>query len=377
VQSDSVTFDLGLYAEQCRHNAVTGAGRLPKAKLFPTNGSRNDEYGRAVDAGGDTATVGAPNGSVYVLGRTDGGQWVHERTLGTGADDDFGAAVAVDGDVALFSAPGGPTPRAYVYTRDGDGEWGRTATLVPSDDPRSFGYEAVALDGDTAVVSGHDAAYVYERSGGSWPDTESARLRTGTDLPAAGLAVDGGTVLVGAPAVDGLRAGGPGAAYVYERAGPGSWSRTAVLEAGSFENFGSAVALDRTHVLVGASVAAESGAAYVYDRGDWTAGSVATLTPSDGTAGDEFGRTVALRDGTALVGAPRADADGAAAGAAYVFERDGGWTETETRRLVPADGDDGDGFGAGLALHRTSALVGAEAGDGAVTDSGAVFVFDR
>jgi predicted ribosomally synthesized peptide with SipW-like signal peptide len=374
IQSDSATFDLGFYAEQCRHNAVTDAGQFPESKLFPTDGDRNDEYGRAVAVGDDTAMVGAPNGSVYVLERGDGG-WSHERTIETGADDEFGVSVAIDGDTALFSAPAGPTPRAYVYTRADDGGWEQAATLPPSDAPVSFGYEAVAIDDGTAVVSGHDAAYVYERSGGEWPSVESARLSPDTDLPAAGLALDGDVLLVGAPAVDGLRAGGPGVVSVYER--DAAWSRAAVIESGAFENFGAAVALDGSHAVVGASVADGSGTAYVYDRGDWAA-PIASLSASDAGDGDEFGHAVALRNGTALVGAPRAATNGTAAGAAYAFDGDGdgGWPETETRRLVPFDGDDGDAFGSGVALGPASALVGAEAGDGAESDSGAVFVFD-
>jgi hypothetical protein len=372
IQSDSVVFDLGLYAEQCRHNTVTDAGQLPESKLFPTAGDQYDEYGRAVAVGDDTAMVGAPNGSVYVLERDDG-RWTHERTLETDADDDFGVSVALDGDTALFSAPAGSTPRAYVYTRDDGGEWSQAATLSPSDSPRSFGYEAVALDDGLAVVGGYEAAYVYERSSGEWPSVESERLSTDADLPAAGLALDSGTLLVGSPAVDGMRAGGPGVVSVYER-GAG-WARAAVLEPGSFENVGSDVALGGSHALVGASVADGSGTAYVYDRGDWTA-PVASLSASDADDGDEFGHAVALRDGTALVGAPRAATNGTAAGAAYAFEYDGGWPDGKTQRLVPFDGDEGDRFGSGVALGPASALVGAEAGDGAVTDSGAVFVFE-
>jgi len=372
IQSDSATFDLGFYAEQCRHNAVTEAGEFPESKLFPTDGDRYDEYGRAVAVGDGTAMVGAPNGSVYVLERGNG-NWSHERTIATGADDDFGASVAIDGDTALFSAPAGLTPRAYVYARADDGGWERAATLSPSDASVSFGYEAVAIDDGTAVVSGHDAAYVYERSGGEWPSVESDRLSPETDLPAAGLAIDGDTLLIGALAVDGMRAGAPGVVDAYER--DAAWSRAAVIESGAFENFGADVALNGSHAVVGASVADGSGTAYVYDRDDWTA-PVASLSASDAGDGDEFGRAVALQDGTALIGAPRAAANDIAPGAAYAFERDGGWPETETRRLVPFDGDDGDAFGSGVALGPASALVGAEAGDGAEPDSGAVFVFD-
>jgi hypothetical protein len=214
---------------------------------------------------------------------------------------------------------------------------------------------------------------VYERSGAEWPTVESTRLATDSDLPAAGLAIDGDVLLIGSPAVDGLRAGGPGNVHVYERGN--TWEQETVLDSGPFENFGAAVALDGSSALVGASVADGSGVAYVYDRNDWVGGPVASLTVSDAGDGDEFGHAVALRDGTALVGAPRATVNGTTSGMAYAFERDGGWTDDETRQLVPFDGDHGDRFGSGTALGPASALIGAEASDGAVSDSGAVFVF--
>ena len=378
IQSDRVTFDVGLYTEQCRNNSAssTEGNLLPQSKLFPGAGSTDDEYGRAVDVDGNTAVVGAPNGSVYVLER-DGGTWVHTTTLETDAEDDVGVSVAVDGDIGLFSAPS--ADEAYIYTRS-DGGWVETTTLGPSNNPRTFGYEAVALDADSgvAVVSGYDAAYVYERSESGWPSRESTRLATGDDLPADGLALASDTLLIGAPAVDGMRAGGPGKVHVYSRDGAGPWSESTTLGSEGFENFGSAVALDGNTAVVGASVAGGSGAAYVYEQSSATWNRTATLTPSNGDDGDEFGHTVAIRDGRALVGAPDADGSTAGSGAAYVFDGSDGWSGSESQRLVSTDGETGDEFGSGLALSASvgTVFVGARESDGAKDDSGAVYVFD-
>lgn len=87
------------------------------------------------------------------------------------------------------------------------------------------------------------------------------------------------------------------------------------------------------------------------------------LLPADGDAGDNFGAAVALTpDGsTALVGAPRdEDPNGAKAGAAYVFEQTGGgWAQRA--KLAPEDGTPDDQFGSGVALAPggTTAVVGA------------------
>lgn len=75
------------------------------------------------------------------------------------------------------------------------------------------------------------------------------------------------------------------------------------------------------------------------------------------------GASVAVFEDTLLVGAP-----GQGAGRVYVFEREqGSWTETA--RLEPGDGKEGDGFGSSVALSGASALVGAW--------NGAAYLFAR
>ncbi len=374
IQSDRVAFDVGLYTEQCRNNSASSAnaGYLPQSKLFPSGGATDDEYGRAVSVSGSTAMVGAPNGSVYVL-EQDAEGWGQQEILSTSDDSDgFGTSVDLDGDTALISAPG--AGEAYIYTH-GDSGWAEAAALSPSDSPTSIGYEAVALDADndTAVVSGYDDAYVFGQSGSSWSETtESTQLSTENGLPAAGLAVDGGTLLIGAPAVTNFRSGGPGKVYVYDLSDD---SASQTIEPGTFQDFGAAVALTDNAALVGAPRAGESGAVHVYERGSLN--KLASLRGSAAASEAEFGSTVTVAGTTALVGAPADDGSGGESGAAYVFDGEEGWPGTETQQLVPTDGNTGDTFGSGLALSSTAdtAFVGAREGDGASEDSGAVYVF--
>ena len=194
IQSDRVEFDLGFYTEQCRHNAASssGLGYLPQSKLAAESGDEDDEYGRAVAVDGDTAMVGAPNGSVFVLER-DGDEWVQTQVLESGDDGDgFGTTIDIDGDTALISAPGADS--ACIYTRSSEGSSG----------------DGGADDGGSDAGDGTDG----------WAGSESQQL-VATDGRAddkfgsgVALGASGGTAFVGAREGDGAETD-TGAVYVF------------------------------------------------------------------------------------------------------------------------------------------------------------------
>jgi hypothetical protein len=95
----------------------------------------------------------------------------------------------------------------------------------------------------------------------------------------------------------------------------------------------------------------------------------AELTASDGAANDYFGQSVAISGNTIVVGAPTEFG----AGAAYVYTMpENGWeTATETAELLPTDGDDGDQFGASIAISGDTIVVGAPGAAG----GGAAYLF--
>ena len=189
--------------------------------------------------------------------------------------------------------------------------------------------------------------------------------------------------MVGAPYHDTAGKATAGAAYVFTRSG-GFWTQGAkpiAADGVAGDWFGQAVALSGDTALVGApnhdtTVGAAAGAAYVFTRSGaaWT--QEAEPIAADGIAKDSFGFKVALSGDTALVGAPGWDIAGAAdVGAAYVFERSGGaWTQEA--RPTAADAADGDDFGFSVALSGGTALIGAPyrnvAGEANV---GAAYVF--
>jgi hypothetical protein len=100
------------------------------------------------------------------------------------------------------------------------------------------------------------------------------------------------------------------------------------------------------------------------------------ITASDGASKDEFGISVAVHGTTAMVGARQASIGGNEdQGAVYVFNQSGGeWTETQ--KLTASDGAAFDTFGNSVAFNDTTAFVGAFAATvGANAFQGAAYVF--
>ena len=315
--------------------------------------------------------------------------------------DRFGVSVAVSGDTALVGAPTEDAERgaAYVFTRV-DGVWMEQAKLVASDGRslRKFGF-SVALSGDTAVVGGstgviggsdHHAdrapgsAYVFERTGSTW--VEQAKLTagpdgaTGDDFGTA-VAVSRDTVVVGAGGV-----GLGGSAYVFARSG-GAWREQATLTAGDDaavgDKFGYSVAVSGELVVVGAHLDdvgsnPNQGSAYVFIRDGERWNRLANLAASDGAADDNFGFSVAASADTLVVGAWHDDVDGNAdQGSAYVFAREGrGWIERA--HLIGGDGANGEEFGRSAAVSGDTVLLGAQRDStGDKVQHGSAYVFAR
>jgi hypothetical protein len=123
----------------------------------------------------------------------------------------------------------------------------------------------------------------------------------------------------------------------------------------------------------------DCGSAYIFERNlggpdNW--GERVKLSPSSGTYGIEFGRSVSIAGDHALVGAPFVGSTGT--GALFVFERHLGGSEAwgEIVKLVPSD--NGGAFGAASSMSGTTALVGAwGAFVNNETLAGAAYVFER
>jgi VCBS repeat-containing protein len=153
-------------------------------------------------------------------------------------------------------------------------------------------------------------------------------------------------------------------------------------------SFGLAVDAIADYAVVGAPQSsvggADSGAAFLYQR---VPGSTNTwvewraLLPATVAAGHEFGRAVALTEDALAIGAIRDDAGGVDAGAVYVFERNRGGVDNwdEAIRIVPTNLAAGAQFGLSVALAGDWLAVGAPGADlsGTGVNAGAVLLFGR
>ena len=368
----------------------------------------SDEFGISVALDGSLAVAGAPgfidsplgNGAVFAYQRIDE-RWVSPPQSVTGngslANDNFGHSVDISGDTAIAGSPFfDPTiPKtnagaASIFVRSG-AEWRWTHTLLPIDGAQAdFAGWSVAISGDTAVVGAYldddagnasGSAYVFVRNGASW--SQQAKLvapdAAAGDWFGRAVAISGETVIVGAPLDDNGLGSNAGAAYVYTRLN-GVWSFSATLLPNNMVGagqFGSSVAIDGATAIVGApydgGLAAAAGAAFTFVRGGGVWTQDAKLTALDGALADNFGTSVSISQGTAVVGAPYHDHQGEDAGSAYTYERrQGGWALVE--ELLPPVFAPGDNFGAAVDIEFATAVVGAPFRNGG---GGAAWVFPR
>lgn len=175
-------------------------------------------------------------------------------------------------------------------------------------------------------------------------------------------------VLVAATPAAGIELG---ALYVFDRESGDMQLKLWPAEAELGDGFGSAVAIDGRHALVGAPRHGLQGAAYLFDV---LAGKeVLALRPSAATVAIAFGASVALDDRWIVVGAPGPQPFPLDPGAVYVFERRGGvlvW------RLAPPDlafsFPHFASFGTAVSVDRDRVLAGAP-GD---APDGSAYLFD-
>jgi hypothetical protein len=219
----------------------------------------------ALSADGTIAVVGAPvagDGSAYLYTGA-GGAWASAPAttfVGTDAGGEFGSSVALsaNGQVLLLGAPGAGLSydgEAYLYAQSGS-TWSSTPTATfPG--PAGAGAElgtgvALSANGQVALLGAggaspafDGAAYLYNESGGRWPQSPSVTFSGPLDSDAwmgmsVALSANGQVALLGAPVAN------DGAAYLYTESGgawPGTPSTSFIPPPGSPAAMGSSVAL--------------------------------------------------------------------------------------------------------------------------------------
>ncbi len=303
----------------------------------------------------------------------------------------FGYSVAIDGDIAVVSAPFFDIDSEdetedlldagaiYIYERDA-GVWAFSGRLhVVKDDAYSGDWFGSSVDiyNNTIVVgalSQHSSGQVYvlyKDTDGSWKQqyaqTENEVLEIEeqkTLLPndpetedwfGQSVSIYKNTIVVGSDGSDNTDTGS-GSAYVFTRDENHNWNMQGKLlpsDPKAFSNFGVAVDIHKNEVIVGsdsadASVADDGkGAAYTFNRnveGKWA--QTAKLTASDGATDDRFGRSVAIYEPVAVVGAWNETTNGTQSGSAYLFQKNiaGAWSDVDIIRDATGSAFDSLGF---------------------------------
>ena len=410
-------------------------------KLSSPSLIRDDGFGVSVAVSGDLIVVGASQagdnysraGAAFVYQKPAEG-WrsgVAPVTLTPPADDSggyFGNSVATDGDSIVVGAPYNAQNKigagaAFVFAKGPDG-WTEDFTPVKLAPPGGanrdrFG-STVSIDGATIAVGapGSDAVapesgavYVFTRTSAGWDqDANPVRLKAASPAPGdyfgSAVALDGGTLVVGAPQrseeYSPEHPRGKGFVVVYSRAAGQAFgpSGSTILGAGDGEQgegFGSSVAVDGRFIVVGSPRAngvtedtfngyrfpVSSGVAYVYERpaAGWNSSAAFTkLAPKEISWRDRFGEAVAIADGSVVVGSPYDDnLNGEDAGSAYFFDTAalGRTGDPALARVLAFDEPGGDQFGTSAAMTAEVLVVGAPGDSDEHPESGAAFVFSK
>ena len=309
----------------------------------------------------------------------------------------FGRPVSVSGNRMLVGMirtsmnqfPGEPVVTGTICVFEKlDGGWAQRATLTAKEPKRkSFGL-STALSGKVAIIgdpgandygNSAGAAYIFEKTGPtSWthildltPEDLSSRMAFG-----AAVAISGSVAAVGAPLGDFETT--TGKVYVYERK-ENAWELSAKLtgQEDPVEHVGWVVSTDGVTIVAGTSVISRGEKpVYVFQKlGEvWTR--VAKLTVSDG---GRFGESVAVSGDVIVAGDTYTREDGELrfTGAAYVFEWDGrAWQQVA--KLTDEIALPYTNLGYAVATDGISIVVGAySTRHDSVNDVGAVYIFRK
>jgi FG-GAP repeat/Bacterial Ig domain len=303
-----------------------------------------------------------------------------------GVNDWFGYSVAITDTYALVGAyqaddKGSNSGAAYIYKRNGE-NWQYVQTLTASNGAALDNFGQIVVLTDTLAIVGarfgdglvadSGAVYLFERTGEVWTEVQKLSSDDGVANDEFGFSVDmlGDSLFIGADEDDNT-----GSAYVFKKQLSG-YAQIQKLQPVLAANnrFGRSIDVFGNTLMVGTTgdgtLGAGSGAVYVYEKvGDaWS--EVDTLTASDGTSGDRFGRAIEMNDCYAVISAVYDDALGSFAGSAYIFELISGvWTERQ--KLTGNDTDAEDRFGHAVGLSGDYVMIGAY-GAG---DTGAIYVY--
>jgi hypothetical protein len=338
-----------------------------EAKLTASDPNQNDRFGSSVDIldseSGEVAIIGAllddgsgrDSGAAYIFRHTGAG-WVQEQKL-LPADGDpfdfFGKSVAITSsngtEVAAISAyldDDGGASSGSVYVFRNTGAWVEDDKLVANDpmnaDQFGVSVDIAAANGeeylivgayqdDSEFVTNIGSAYVFQKNGAKWIQTDKILSPHPVQEDQFGISVgitasaNNQTAAVAAWKADPTGITNAGEVYVYQRAGS-EWNFQDDLRASDLQaeaHFGNAISLRGDALLIAAYIddnpTLDAGSAYLFKRvgGGWTQETKFTATAP--LTNEQFGFSVGLGSGDQLIiGAWGDDGNGLEAGAVYI-----------------------------------------------------------
>ncbi|HED54801.1 MAG TPA: hypothetical protein ENJ00_11460, partial [Phycisphaerales bacterium] len=383
-----------------------GVSWTQQTKILPPDSEPFDRFGRAVAYSNGTAFIGvegdddtagyAGKASVYQF---DGSGWHQTDAFVpdiSASGDMFGSSMDVDGDLAVIGAFGDDTNgpisgSVYIFRFDGS-QWVREARLVPDDADSSMVFgNAVSISGTTALIGAEwdndngfssGSAYIFRYNGTDWVQEAKLLPDDGAlgDVFGSSVSISGDHALVGAYQDDdnGLASG---SVYAFRYTGT-DWVQEAKLvpnDGQADAQFGYSVSLFGGTALIGAlddrNGEFETGSVYVFrfDGTDWVQ-SEKLLADDQHPGGDRFGNAVDLSEEIAVIGAYIDSDNGALSGSAYVFRHNGtNWVQES--KLLSDDGASGDRFGASVSISGDTVVIGATGDDDGNEDAGSAYVF--
>lgn len=369
--------------------------------LSAAGGTSGDHFGFSVDVGKDFAVVGAPDdsagGSIYIFKKESNGTWsqmqrfdfLNSQTRISGLSmsyiDGFGASVAIAENVVYGNinphliVVGAPDSYFHTYDDDRDHKTGAICTFEYNASTEIWDRQGSCQYGDLTLDDDHNFGYSVDIS----------NYVMMFSLDGIKRYFSYANIIVGDPHVDSSNYadGGEVTFFDFNRSGD-NWNETAVVSNPSSLgdnsiDFGYSVALDKGIAIIGAPGTAQTvpvtihqmGKAYFYSV-DGTYLAKFTPTHTERIGGHYFGTSVDINGEYAIVGELHR-LGGDTSGAAYILKKsDANWIENTLLE------DSAHGYGSSVAINRSHAAVGAPTRyylnkelDPVYT--GAVFIYDN
>jgi len=278
---------------------------------------------RAVIGAPHNSELGASSGAAYLF--NDTGIQFHKFLPNDGAaEDHFGHSVAIANGIVAVGSPddddnGTNSGSVYLFSVATGMQINK---LTPNDGAQndSFG-RAVAMSNGVVAVAAHrhhngaieaGAVYLFNASTGA----QLAKLQSNEGVAfeqfGYSLAIDNNKVAIGALATESV--------YVFDVNTQAQLTKISTASPGNV--FGWSIDIDDNKLIVGAMLdpinGFNSGSAFLFNAN--TGAPIADVLPSDGGVFQQFGSAVALDKDNLVAGARNDNQNGASAGAGYYFD---------------------------------------------------------